>query len=118
MRNWVDAIRGRSLKALILDLGYTPGYREMAPIVLYGEARDTHKALTSIPAHYGQAVAQYWQFEDEPIRWHSRRRQVHPSTFTSWVVQGHDLLKQEIYRAADDRARRAASWSSSWLSRN
>lgn len=110
MRNWVLASSGAPLRALRLDAGVrAEGHREAGLIVLYGEARDTQRALENMEPALASAVRHYWTYEGEALRWHARRLRIKVETFTRRVCHGHRVLRRELaYARASREERRAA----------
>ena len=104
MRNWarwwddsVGTIGPQGVQACNLE-PVSDRYRESTEPLLWGEAEDTNKAITSLPARYEQVVRQFWLYEARSLRWHGRKRGVHHETFEIWLIRGHELLVVELRR--------------------
>jgi len=101
MRNWRDSKTGvgESTISSAYDGGGFGGLRDMAPIVLEGEAIDTEACLERVTIRYRQAVKHFWIYEGEPLRWHARQLKLglFHLTFEAWVIKGHEELRPLLY---------------------
>jgi len=111
MRNWARANAGLGIdgvRAVDFDVEYGwSGYREATIPTSDGEAVDTDSALALVPVRYRQAVALFWQYEGNSLRWFGRRSRVHRETFEQWLQIGHDRLNCELRRRAEATLRLA-----------
>jgi hypothetical protein len=102
MRNWARAVSGQidSLRSSwAIDPALINHGLEGAPIpILEGEAMDTDVALRTLPERYRWAVEEFWSREGRSLREHTRGRDMSASTFETWVMVGHDLLRASIAR--------------------
>lgn len=101
MRNWRDSKTGtgESNISSAYEGGGFGGLRDMAPIILEGEAIDTDACLALVPIRYQQAVKHFWLYEGESLRWHASqlRLGMFHLTFEAWVIKGHDELRPLLY---------------------
>lgn len=116
MRNWALSNAGVEVvyvtsKAYGLGARDTYGYIR-PPMVRLGDADDTGRALSKLPARYQQAVSLYWQYEGRSLDWFASRSGVGVDyrTYQRRVITGHELLRAEITRHSEqvERYRQAA----------
>lgn len=111
MRNWALTSAGASMGESLISSCYTLGggdrYPESREPVLIGEAEDVGMALGKLPNRYKQAVSLFWQYEGRPMVWFARRcgEGVDWRTYERRVMHGHELLKAELARQAENVAR-------------
>lgn len=111
MRNWALTNSGVSIGECLISSCYKLGggdrYPESREPVLIGEAEDVGTALSKLPNRYKQAVSLFWQYEGRPMVWFARRcgEGVDWRTYERWVIDGHELLKAELARQADQGRR-------------
>ena len=121
MRNWAKAGAGLLRSGGSISSIYKQGVRldryvSTAPPLLIGEADDTDTALLGVPIRYRQAVQQFWRYEGQSMREHSRRLRgggegrLSYHTFEVWVIKGHEILQGELAaRSAGYHARAMAN---------
>lgn len=104
LRNWAS-LNGREGKAEIspssmFSAAGGGNRREATMPRLEGEAQDTDRALSVLPIRYRQAVMLFWQYENQPLSVLARRcgQGVDYRTYRDRVMQGHILLRSEIFR--------------------
>lgn len=108
MRNWARARAG-----LLASLGLAMSSIYDGPIridrnpepripVLEGDAQNVSEALMRVPARYRQAVELFWDMEGASLRQLARRcgkEGVNYFTFESWVIIGHERLREALDRS-------------------
>jgi len=87
-------------------LGDAAGYNRTRTPRLLGRVHDTQVALNHLPARYQYAVCQFWWYEGRSLAEHGRHRGVSDNAFASWVIEGHERLKQAFAEQSENWHRR------------
>lgn len=115
MRNWALTNAGCAGEQRVISSIYGGKrwgtYGDAPAPILIGEAEDVNHALLVVPIRYRQAVQLFWQYEGRPLTWFAYRSGVGVDyrTFEARVIKGHELLKAELARQAEQVARYRAS---------
>lgn len=110
MRNWALTNAGVDIgyvTSRMYALGVQDTYGQVRPPILIGEAEDTGRALSKLPARYQQAVSLFWQYEGRSLAWFAMRsgQGVDYRTYQARVIEGHERLRVELARQAEETRR-------------
>lgn len=114
MRNWAWTNSGGQVgyaMSHVYAMGVRGSYGQARTPLLTGEAEDTSRALAALPVRYRQAVSLFWQYEGRPLSWFALRSGtgVDYRTFEKRVMHGHELLRAELAKQAEQTKRYRAA---------
>lgn len=113
MRNWVKVKADPNLVVYAASSAYdgisaSSGYAEARIPYLRIEFDDVDGSMEAVALKYRTAVSLFWVNEGYGFRWLGNRMRVDHKTAKEWVDKGHRLVRAELTRRLDARARSAA----------